>query len=99
MASHPEWRHNGEATMHVVILIAVIVLIALLFANLRPRRDAAADLGTSSPADGSAAYPVAFISRGKLFHQAPGQPLREIQSPYVQGVLDRMERSRQLHGW
>lgn len=47
----------------------------------------------------SGKHTLAFISRGKLFYQAPGQELREVQSPYVQTVMDRMERSRALHGW
>src|SRR5262249_36220974 len=34
-----------------------------------------------------------------LFYQAPGQELRELQSPHVQAVMDRMARSHQLHGW
>src|SRR5499425_660265 len=42
---------------------------------------------------------LAFISNGKLFYQAPGQELRELQSPHVRSVMDRMERRQQLHGW
>ena len=42
---------------------------------------------------------LAFISNGKLFYQAPGQELRELQSPHVRTVMDRMERHQQLHGW
>jgi hypothetical protein len=42
---------------------------------------------------------LAFISNGKLFYQAPGQELRELQSPHIRTVMDRMERRQQLHGW
>jgi hypothetical protein len=42
---------------------------------------------------------LAFISGGKLFYKLPGAEICELHSPYVQNVMDRMERSRQLHAW
>lgn len=42
---------------------------------------------------------LAFIARGKLFFANAGEPLREIQSPHVQAVIDRAERSRERNAW
>lgn len=85
--------------MHLLFVVVLAVLVVLLVLSLRPR-------GSAAPADGAAAVsstgapPVAFVSRGKLFHWNAAQAaVREIQSPYVQGVMDRAERSRRLHGW
>lgn len=40
-----------------------------------------------------------FISRGKLFLKNGDADVEEVHSPYVQELLDRIERSQQLHGW
>ena len=95
--------------MHLLFVVVLVVLLFLLVLSLRPRvttasSDAAARPwqagGAAIPSSGASAPPVAFVSRGKLFHWNAAQAaLREIQSPYVQGVMDRVERSRRLHGW
>jgi hypothetical protein len=88
--------------MYTTVLIAAVAFGIVAAFNLRPRR-VAAKTAADAPAGTAQAAPwkhaLAFISGGKLFYQVPGQALRELQSPYVQGVMDRMERSRQLHGW
>lgn len=91
--------------MHPLIVgIAVVGVVVYLVAR---RREPAQRTGIS-PWDGTghlaapgAAVPrrIAFVSRGKLFYGAPGEAPREVQSPHVQAAMDRMERSRQLHGW
>ena len=95
---------GSKEKMYAVFLLAALALIVVIIVNMRSQRKS---IGESprmqSPPGGTPGkswnYPLAFISRGKLFYRAPGQELREIHSPYVQGVMDRMERSRQLHGW
>ncbi|MES9978030.1 MAG: hypothetical protein ABW107_04685 [Candidatus Thiodiazotropha sp. 6PLUC5] len=42
---------------------------------------------------------LVFISRGKMFLKDGNQELLELQSPYIQNVMDRMERSRKRHSW
>lgn len=89
--------------MQTTVLIAAAALAIVVVFNLRPRHGGK----TTAPADAPAGpisvrpwnHALAFISGGKLFYQTPGQELRELQSPYVQSVMDRMERSRQLHAW
>ena len=90
--------------MYAVILLAAASLAVVIVLNMRSRRKATVASPALQPASGGTPgkswdHALAFISRGKLFYRAPGQELREIHSPYVQGVMDRMERSRQLHGW
>src|SRR5258708_2502244 len=97
--------HWGSDTMHVIALIALIALIVVIVVNLGSRRVGNAGRAPSTPAPPHAAFKkpcehtLAFISGGKLFYQAPGQELRELQSPHVQAAMERTERSRQLHGW
>lgn len=88
--------------MHIiavaVVIFALIVIIILLNRGAQRTGDSA-----PSPQAGVFAKPwrhgLAFISNGKLFYQAPGQELRELQSPHVRTVMDRMQRHQQLHGW
>jgi hypothetical protein len=91
--------------MHVPIVVVVLVVLLLLYAI--SRGNAASPGGYArpearvGPLGGAPAgdRALAFVSRGKLFYCAPGEPQREIHSPHVQSVMDRLERSRQLHGW
>lgn len=84
--------------MHLLFVLVLAALVVLLILSLRPRGAAASE--PVSPASVAGAPPVAFVSRGKLFHwDAKQAAVREIQSPYIQGVMDRLERSRRLHGW
>jgi hypothetical protein len=91
--------------MPIIVVIAVIALIVVIVVNLGSQRvgdasNSAPDLSPQRRAsDKPCEHTLAFISGGKLFYQAPGQELCELQSPHVQAVTDRMERSRQLHGW
>ena len=88
--------------MHIVaIAAAIIALIAVIVMNRGPR--GTGDTRSVLAQPGASARPwrhgLAFISNGKLFYQAPGQELRELQSPHVRTVMERMERHQQLHGW
>lgn len=82
--------------MHVLIILVLLVLVFIIWskqANKVPQQQ------TPQITQGEDRHAVAFISRGKLFQRKPGGDIVEIQSPYVQGIVDRMEKSRQLHGW
>ncbi len=86
--------------MHFLIGLTVVVLIVYL---LTARRSTGAGGGdTIAIHEGSAvgaARRLAFVSRGKLFYTAPGEALREVHSPHVQAVMDRLERARERHSW
>ena len=88
--------------MHIIaIAAAIIALIAVMIMSRGPRRTGDARGTLAQPGMFARPWPhgLAFISNGKLFYQAPGQELRELRSPHVQTVMDRMERHQQLHGW
>lgn len=89
--------------MHIIALAVVVIALIILFLMTRGSQRTAGIGGTPAPQLGGAApawrYGLAFISNGKLFYQAPGQELRELQSPHVRAAMDRMERHQQLHGW
>ncbi len=42
---------------------------------------------------------IAFIADGKLFTAAPGALPREVASPFVRGLLERVERDRERSAW
>ena len=90
--------------MHLIAIAAgMIALIVVVFIMNRGKHGAG-DI-RSGPAPQPSVFAkswrhgLAFISNGKLFYQGPGQELRELQSPHVRTVMERMERHQQLHGW
>lgn len=89
--------------MHIVaIAVGIVALIFILIASRATQRTADirdAPAPQSGPLAEDWRHALAFISHGKLFYQAPGQELRELQSPHVRTVMERMERHQQLHGW
>ena len=47
----------------------------------------------------TAAPPLAYVAEGKLYTQAGEAPARAVDSPFVQGILDRVEKGRQRNDW
>src|SRR5262249_41951558 len=90
--------------MHLIAFAAIIIVLIAVVIVINRGTHRAGDIRSASPPQpGLFAQPwrdgLAFISNGKLFYQAPGQELRELQSPHVRTVMDRMARHQQLHGW
>lgn len=87
--------------MHIIVLVVIVVLMVyLLISRLTADRTAVPEaVPFRNEAQNDWRYPLAFISNGKLFYQAPDEPLRELQSPHVLEMMDRMQRQQQLHGW
>jgi hypothetical protein len=90
--------------MHIIAIAAVVIALIVIVIIMNRGTQRTGDVrGAPAPHPGAAAKPwrhgLAFISNGKLFYQAPGQELRELQSPHVRSVMERMERHQQLHGW
>jgi hypothetical protein len=90
--------------MHIIAIAAVIITLIVVFIIMNRGAHRTGDSGSApAPQPSTFAKPwrhgLAFISNGKLFYQAPGQELRELQSPHVRTVMDRMARHQQLHGW
>ena len=90
--------------MHIIALAAGIIALIVVIIIMNRGTHRTGDIrGAPAPQPNVFAKPwrhgLAFISNGKLFYQAPGQELRELQSPHIRTVMDRMERHQQLHGW
>jgi hypothetical protein len=91
--------------MHLIAIAAgLFALIIVVIIMNRGKQGAGGIRSAPAPQQHSVLakswrHGLAFISNGKLFYQAPGQELRELQSPHVRTVTERMERHQQLHGW
>jgi hypothetical protein len=88
--------------MHLLLVLAAALLaIYLLTRSNAAAREAMDDAARpAEPDPATAGGPqFAFVSRGKLFVRAPGEPVKQIHSQYAQAAVDRVERSRRLHGW
>ncbi len=90
--------------MHIAIIL--LILFVVLYLVLRSTKDdsphATASREPSSPDAMSAGFGdkrLVFISRGKLFMKSGDGEPQEVQSPYVQEMMDRVERARQRHSW
>src|SRR5688500_13501313 len=42
---------------------------------------------------------IAYVAEGKLYVRRPGKDAELIDSPFVQGILDRVERARERNDW
>ncbi|MDQ3441401.1 MAG: hypothetical protein M3478_13750 [Planctomycetota bacterium] len=42
---------------------------------------------------------IAYVAEGKLYVRRPGSDPQLIDSPFVQGILDRVERARERNDW
>src|SRR5262245_65167306 len=91
--------------MHIIAIAAGIIALIAILIILSRGEDRTGDVRSASAPQPDDHFPedwrhaLAFISNGKLFYQAPGKDLRELQSPHVRSVMERMERHQQLHGW
>lgn len=84
--------------MHLIVVLILALLIYLIVSR-RGGSDLRGPVSSRRGAGPATDRRLAFVSRGKLFIRTPGESIQEVQSPYVQGVIDRMERSRERHSW
>lgn len=85
--------------MHILIgLVLIAALVAWFFHATRPPSGIAGTAGSTANAS-LQGMAVAYISGGKLFCKTDNGPEREIGSPYIQQVVDRLERSKERNAW
>ena len=86
--------------MHLLVVVVVaLIAIYLLTRSSSGRRDAV-DEGVVEVVEDAAGLPqIAFVSRGRLFCRVPGEAAKQVQSQFAQASVDRVERSKRLHGW
>jgi hypothetical protein len=86
--------------VHILIgIVLIAALVAWFYHATQPRPDSAmgsnGTAGTALPAGMS----VAYISGGKLFCKTDNGAARQISSPYIQEIEDRLARSKERHAW
>jgi hypothetical protein len=85
--------------VHILIgLVLIAALVAWFFHATRPPSAVAETPGSTANAS-LQGMAVAYISGGKLFCKTDNGPEREIGSPYIQQVVDRLERSKERNAW
>lgn len=81
----------------LVLIAAVVAAWCYRAAQSRPGiADSAANAAGAAMPAGMA---VAYISGGRLFCKTDDGPAREISSPYIQQVVDRVERNKERNAW
>jgi hypothetical protein len=88
--------------MHIIFILLILIIFAYLVYRLNgkdPADDIAVQQPTAPNSLGFGDKRLVFITRGKLFMKSGNGDPQEVQSPYVQEMMDRMERSRKLHSW
>ncbi|MCE3605290.1 hypothetical protein LXA47_17000 [Massilia sp. P8910] len=86
--------------MVLLIGFALFVCLVILFYRVTdaPKEPAAGSASAVGSANVSA-IGVAYISNGKLFYQPEGGALRQLHSPYIQEIEDRLARSNERNSW
>ncbi|MEZ5468262.1 MAG: hypothetical protein R3F18_11520 [Lysobacterales bacterium] len=85
--------------MHLLIAIVLVAVVVMILMSRQSAARSSESQGSPVAGISRPRHPLAFISMGKMFLHEPDRDPREIQSPHVQTMVDRVERSRQLHGW
>ena len=89
--------------MHIIVTILVILIFIALI-TLAIRRPSSTEQHNSNNSqqninNNNTNHKIVFISKGKLFYSTPSNNIEQIHSPYIQEMIDRAERRKQLHGW
>jgi len=86
--------------VHILLILAAIAALVFWFYRVT-EAPTAASMGASSaaPLPLPSGLAVAFIAAGKLFCKTDGGPARQIFSPYIQEIEDRLARGKERHAW
>jgi len=89
--------------MHIILIAIIAALLIYVIVNSQktlPQNKEQADILPANSAQATDyRQEFIFISRGKLFMRTASSHVEEIHSPYVQEMIDRMNRKKQMHGW
>lgn len=91
--------------MHIILIAIIAILLIYIIVNQQQ------STSKTQSNDEPVALPVVtsqssnnqqrfiFISKGKLFLKDNANQLEQIHSPYIQEMIDRLNRKKQMHGW
>lgn len=93
---------DKEMTLHILIgLVVIVALIAWFYSSTQAPNIAASPKGNSGAT--STSFPpgmaVAYLSGGKLFCKSDAGAPKQIFSPYITEVENRMARSKERNSW
>jgi len=88
----------------VHLILIGIILGLLLFIVLRPNASSSVSepnhqTHISSVDNEASTESIAFLSNGKLFLRASDNTTQQIDSPFIQEIIDSEQRRSSLHGW
>jgi hypothetical protein len=89
-----------ESLVHILIgLVLIVALVAWFYAATQPRADAPVGSSNAVGAALPAGMSVAYISGGKLFCKTDHGVPKQVHSPYIQQIEDRLARSQERNAW
>lgn len=88
-----------EQPVHILLgLVFIVGLVAWFYWATQPRAGTAASAGAAAIAL-PPGMSVAYISAGKLFCKTDNGVPRQVFSPYIQDIEDRLARSKERNAW
>ncbi len=88
--------------MHLVLILVVIAILVLFVKQLNKQAANTSALSPSNPQSAwgnEASISIAYLANGKLFYKDAHAGIEQVQSPYVQEMMDKMERHKERHAW
>ncbi len=86
--------------MHILIgLVLLVAVIAWFYHATQPRPDIPTGSSPLGPATLPAGMSIAYLSGGKLYCKTDNGTPREIASPYIQEIENRLARSKERNAW
>ena len=91
--------------MHIIILLLAGLALFLYFRSVNSKTSDSqglldnkqqVEIGKSTRFNNTN---IAYLSKGKLYCKNKQNQIEEIQSEYIQKLIDRMEKKQQQHGW
>ncbi len=91
--------------MHLLLILTGIAVAVYLISQLI--KQSAQQGQMSSPSSSVGSHPwgsesqlsLGFIANGKLYYQGPHGGIEQLQSPYVQEMIDKIERQQERNAW
>lgn len=96
--------------MHLLLIFIIVVLVVAVLlqsgkrshTNTFTANDEEEHLRPPMPSSSDSSSPginPAYLSKGLLFFQRPDGEVQQLQSKHVQALADKLEKSKQQHGW
>jgi len=88
--------------VHFILILALFLIVFFLLSQINKQAKVKALPSAHDQSNaGSNGTPVAlaFLANGKLFYKGAQSGVEQVQSPYVQEMIDKLERHQERHAW